>query len=305
MTDDAIEDLDDSELENVRGLSFNNRVGLYALLAIFFYGFLMVDAALSHALREPSGLVLTHLAVAQLTLICIWGTLVDGTFWVRLPWTLLMLVVSWSAIVYGIYLHHGAQFNSTATAWALALGWSYGFIISYVPLKLAAWAFGWRIKHVRSEESETKKNFAIRDMMIGTTLLAVALAIGRAWLPGDFPTWTSVLRASGFNRIEPVIVVLIFSFVSLIVKLPCIWIALAAQKRALRLAIGWVFISGVIGFLEPLLVFTMFGGTRNVILELCFYLCVGHMAMAAAMLVVLGCLRQFGYSMTRRSRAKA
>ncbi len=77
--------------------------------------------------------------------------------------------------------------------------------------------------------------------MIGTALLALVLAIGRAWLPGNLPTWSSVLDASGLNRMENVTIFLIFSVVSLIVTLPCIWIALAARKHVLPMAVGWFF----------------------------------------------------------------
>ncbi|MDA7904372.1 hypothetical protein N9B45_01585 [bacterium] len=44
---------------------------------------------------------------AQLTFICVWGTLVRGTFWIRLPWTLLLLVLSWWAFTWGITIENG------------------------------------------------------------------------------------------------------------------------------------------------------------------------------------------------------
>ena len=250
--------------------------------------------------------ILINLIVGQLTLICVWGTLVEGTFWVRLPWTILLLVVSWVALCVGVYIEQEGRLDS-AEILGLGLVWFYGFAISYVPLKIAALLFGWRITLAKAKDSEaSSNNHSIRDMLVGTAILALAMAIGRSLIPGELPSWTSILRASGLDRSTPVIALFIFSMASLVVKLPCIWIALATPVPKFKTrAAWWIFWSGVIGGAELILLCVFLGPPGSELPDILFGLVVGHAAMAATMLGVLYVLRQFGYSMSRRDKPLA
>ena len=54
--------------------------------------FIAMDVLMSACFHDAwSGVFMMNIVIGQLTLICIWGTLVEGTFWVRLPWTILLL----------------------------------------------------------------------------------------------------------------------------------------------------------------------------------------------------------------------
>lgn len=240
------------------------------------------------------------LLVGQLTLICVWGTLVEGTFWFRLPWTLLLLVISWAALCGGIYLDSG--YLRPAQVVGMGLIWFYGFFISYVPLKIAAWIFGWRIIFVRNQVNRgAEGQYAIRDIMVGTAILGLVLAIGRQFVPGKLPEWSDVLRESGFDRPDLLTAFLIFSVISLIVKLPCIWIALAAEKRKiLGQSVTWIFCAGALGFVELLLLFLVLGDPGRETVEVLLALVCGHSIMAASMIAVLYGLRCFGYQMIRK-----
>ena len=67
--------------------------------------FIAMDVLMSACFHDAwSGVFMMNIVIGQLTLICIWGTLVEGTFWVRLPWTILLLVISWGALCYGVKL---------------------------------------------------------------------------------------------------------------------------------------------------------------------------------------------------------
>ena len=93
---------------------------------------------------------------------------------------------------------------------------------------------------------------------------------------------------------------LIFSVISLIVKLPCIWIALAAPKSKLPWqAIGWCFCAGLFGLLELIIFVVSFGDLGSNLDQFFFALTLGHSAMAATMIAVLYVLRSFGYRMSR------
>ncbi len=295
----------DAQTEEFKGLAESEvfspgRIQLAIILFFVSLLFLAVDVVLPSMFRDESGLLALNLVVAQLTLICIWGTLVEGTFWVRTPWTLLLLVISWGAIAWGILIERGGNV-SPATVLGLGLVWFYGFIVSFIPLKIAAWCFGWRITHQRGSNNDSANRYAIRDLMIGTGMLAVTLAIGKAMVQGDMPTWKNVLRQSGLDDPEMFFVIGIFSVVSLVVKLPCIWIALASKERILGASIAWVMISGVMGLVEFVMLCAVIGSPGDG-MEIVFYLSLGHMCMASSMLLVLWLLRCYGYGMHRRAK---
>ena len=279
---------------------------LLLLIGVIFASFLLLDFKLPAAFNnsgEPFVFVfMLNIVVGQLTLICVWGTLVEGTFWIRLPWTILMLVISWAVLARGAYLANGS--TDSAEVLGLGLVWFYAFAISYVPLKVAAWGFGWRIlKESQKDSLESKTNYQIRDMMIGTAILAVIFAIGRMLLPGDLPSWEEVISSSGLGGRQLLTVMFIFSVVSLIVKLPCIWIALAVPlSKVKRYSICWIAGAAVLGLFEiGLLTFVLHSSGPDQ-LEVTIALMLGHASMAAIMIGVLYLLRSFGYRMSRRKR---
>lgn len=276
-------------------------IQLAVLVGVLFAVFVAMDMLMSSCFHDAwSGVFMMNIVVAQLTLICIWGTLVEGTFWIRLPWTILLLVISWGALCYGVKLDHGVI--SSAEVWGMGLVWVYGFVVSYIPLKLAAWLFGWRIFQKDKPDRGAQVNrYAIRDMMMGTAILAVTLAIGRQFMPGDWPTWSAVLTESGLDDPLPVFAMVLFSIISLIVKLPCIWIALAISKEKIpRYSLIWIVCAGVLGFVElGILAAVVKTLGRSETLQFMFGLVLGHLAMAVIMIGVLCVLRRFGYRTSR------
>jgi len=145
-----------------------------------------------------------------------------------------------------------------------------------------------------------------RDMMIGTAILGVVMAIGRLLIPGELPSWIEVLRASGLERPQTVTVLSIFSVVSLVVKLPCVWIALAMTKeKVIAHGTVWIFTSGLIGLLEFGILCTVVGPPGGDGAAILFGMIVGHTLMAAVMIGVLYFLRLYGYGMTRIRKRSA
>jgi len=153
-----------------------------------------------------------------------------------------------------------------------------------------------------------ENNYQIRDIMIGTAILAVTLSIGRMVVPGDLPSWEEVLSKSGLSDYGAFISLFVFSVVSLIVKLPCIWITLAVPLSSiLRYSTSWIAIAAVLGLFEMgvLIFFLGISGTDPEMWDLAAGLMVGHAVMAASMIGVLYLLRTFGYRMSRRKRLAA
>ena len=295
-----------------------SRKQLLPIVGAVFVAFLFLDVLTPFAFESQNAFFIVfmmNVVVGQLTLLCVWGTLVDGTFWIRLPWTILMLVVSWAALAFGVRLVDGGITSilagvrhqpNTAEVLGLGLVWFYAFAVSYIPLKLAAWLVGWRI--VREEEplEDSKSNYQIRDMMIGTAILAVTLSIGRMLTPVGLPSWSRILEASELDRFEPLLALFIFSMVSLVVKLPCIWIALAAPHSRIRLlSTCWIAIAAALGLAEMGLLLMFLGPPGSEVWGMIIGLMVGHAAMATIMIGVLYALRCYGYRMIRRKRLPA
>jgi hypothetical protein len=203
-------------------------------------------------------------------------------------------------LCFGVYLDNGLI--TPAEVMGMGLVWFYGFAVSFVPLKIAAWLFGWKIWFVGEDRAaETQGRYGIRDMMVGTSVLALALAIGRAFIPGELPSWSQVLRASGLESYEALLALFLFSIISLVVKLPCIWIALATPRDKVVSRSGfWILCSAGLGCVETVLLAVLVGITGSELGEILLGLVAGHAAMAALMIVVLYGLRSFGYRMTRQ-----
>lgn len=283
----------------VEGEKPTSRIWLAFRIVLIFAAFLGIDVLMQQRFESMEWIffILLSLIVAQLTLICIWGTLVEGTFWVRIPWTLLLLVISWAALVYGLQLEQ----QSVGAADVVKIGafWFFGFLVSFIPLKIAAWLFGWRITQAKALTPSSNR-YAIIDMMIGTAILALAISIGRMLIDGDLPTWSQVYLASGLRRYEQFFALTVFSVVSLIVKLPCIWVALATEKAKLfSRSMLWIFLAGMMGLAEFVLLCVVLGPPKSRLVEVCLAITAGHMAMAAAMIGVLSMLRWDGYRISR------
>ncbi|MEM6474305.1 MAG: hypothetical protein AAF802_32525, partial [Planctomycetota bacterium] len=236
---------------------------------------------------------------AQLTVICVWGTLVEGSFWIRLPWTLLLLVISWCGFAWGIQLERGRNVDSMLP---VAFFWTIGFLTSFVPLKIAAMGFRWRItgQSTRSEVLDRDGRYSIRDMMLGTLLLAISMAIGRVMLVGeeeiDFGTAFIMLNEPG-----AILTLAVFGVVSLLVKMPCIWIALGAEReKAPSYIVLWTFYCVLLAAVEILIFIAIVGGPPgDVLVELCGGIVLGHLVMGAVTLFVCLCLRGLGYKLER------
>ena len=91
---------------------------------------------------------------------------------------------------------------------------------------------------------------------------------------------------------------------SLVVKLPCVWIALAVPLLKIRAySISWTICAGLLGLVEMGILISFMGppgGSEWI--EIPAGLAVGHMAVVIIMIGVLYLLRIFGYQMTRRRK---
>ncbi len=290
-----------------RTLNCNRRTRLVILIGVCCVGFFIADVATPTCFKDafPAMLAL-GVVTAQLTVICVWGTLVRGTFWIRLPWTLLLLVLSWCAFAWGITLENGKPDTESMLGTAVLL--MFGFVTSFVPLKIAAMCFRWQIVQDSADDQNAGRDsrYAIRDIMIGTLLLALSMGIGRAMLPDEDISFTRVLHASGLDNAEPLIAITIYGIVSLLVKLPCIWISLGEKAEKIKSKIGlWVVYCLVLAIFEIGLLTALLGSPGSQSQELFAGMIISHQIMGAIMLGVCLALRGLGYQLERSLSRKA
>lgn len=284
-----------------RTLNFDRKKRLILLIGVCCVGFFIADVATPTCFEDPFPAMLAlGVVTAQLTVICVWGTLVRGTFWIRLPWTLLLLVLSWCGFAWGITIENGKP--DTESILGTAVFWMFGFVTSFVPLKIAALCFRWQIV----QDSEDNQNagrdasYTIRDIMIGTLLLALSMGIGRALLPDEDISFTRALHASNLNDPELLIAITIYGIVSLLVKLPCIWISLGEKAEKIKSRIGlWVVYCLVLAIVEIGLLIAVLGNPGGQSEELFAGMIISHQIMGAIMLGVCLALRGLGYQLER------
>lgn len=287
--------------ENAAALSRDRKTRLTLLISLSCVGFFIADVAMPTCLKDPFPAMLAlGIVTAQLTVICVWGTLVRGAFWIRLPWTLLLLVISWCGLALGIRIENRGP--DTGAMLGTAFTWMLGFATSFVPLKIAAMCFGWRI--IRNSEcdqdSRRDSRYAIRDMMIGTLLLAVSMGIARAMLLGEEVSFARAWQGSTLGEADVLIVFTIYGTVSLLVKLPCIWISLGGPIGRIKANIGvWVGYCFVLSIIEYVLLLIVAGSPGSDAFEIFSGLIIGHQVMGAIMLGICLSLRGLGYQLER------
>ncbi|QEG41812.1 hypothetical protein [Roseimaritima ulvae] len=277
--------------------------GLIALIGVCGVGFFIADMATPTCFDSPfPAMMALGIVTAQLTVICVWGTLVRGTFWIRLPWTLLLLVVSWCGFAWGIRLDHAGPTSSAHTMLSAAMLWTFGFVTSFVPLKIAALCFRWQIVHDSQDGPAKSRNprYAIRDIMIGTMLLALSMGIGRAMLPSEYVSWTRALENSGLSEPTPLFAITLYGVISLLVKLPCIWISLGVKAEKIASRVGlWFVYCLLLAVAEIVLLIAVLGNPGSDAFELFAGIILSHQVMGAIMLGVCFTLRGLGYRLER------
>ena len=282
-------------------MNVGRRTQLILLIGVCSVGFLIADVATPVCFEAAfTAMLALGVVTAQLTVICVWGTLVRGTFWIRLPWTLLLLVLSWCAFAWGIKIENGEPDTDSmlATAWV----WGFGFVTSFVPLKIASLCFGWQIVQDSVDDSRASRTsgYAIRDIMIGTLLLALGMGISRGILPDEDISLAGILLASPLREAEPLIAISIYGVVSLLVKLPCIWISLGEKEDKIKSRIGvWVIYCFFLAIVEIVLFVAILGDPGGESGELFAGMIISHQLMGGIMLGVCLALRGLGYRLER------
>jgi len=184
---------------------------------------------LSHAVRCLAAGVLA----GQCGALVVWGLLGSGPITWRIPSLLVLVIVCWNC--YELLVRVRANYS-----W-MQLSWNDLLIVESVALAalcaiLRLWGYSLRVVAGKDESGREQSNenpplqFGIRDVLIGTTCLAVLLGIAKA---GDFLSVQFVQRtyAVGFLYVATVAVS------SAAVLLVAIWAALGRGSLTLRILV--------------------------------------------------------------------
>lgn len=171
--------------------------------------------------RQPDygGVVGFGIGIAQINLIAVWGAMSAGPVVRRLPWAVLLTTGMWYAIVLSNRLV-GHSWQRMQRHDALLLGFVLGgaVLVAMIPLWIARRWQAWRLT-LEGGSVEDNNRFNIREVLIGTTLMCVALALVQAVLPaGD----TELTIDNELQLLLPLAVVANF-----ITALPTVWLSFA------------------------------------------------------------------------------
>ncbi len=287
----------------------HRRRRVFSLLLLFVaIGFIVFDVfapGLWDDTSVPAGTLTLAVVTAQLTMICVWGALVHGSFVVRFPWSLLLLVISFYAFALGVRLCTWQVSQIVRRQFFIGFFWLMGFVVSFVPLKIMAVISGWRVGVVDLPSSSGKSDsqYGTRQMMLGVTFLAVTMGLIRlAFVYQDINVWS--LASSVVYDLGGVVLALwAFCVVSLLINIPCVWISLAQQRRYMLLSLtGWVVYCLFMTALELVClawISSGFAGWRGSDVAWFF---ISHQLMGGLILVCCLVLRGMGYTLQRADR---
>ena len=200
--------------------------------------------------------------IGQLNLISLWGAVSRGSAIVRLPWALFLTTLMWGSLVFGHSVLVDRNLTSTAVRNSnLVIGGSLGFgcLATQLPLWIASRFFGWRL--VADEGSDEQRDqFDLKQMLLGTLLLAGALAVCQGLIGEvELKNFLSVGRQL-WVLMAFLIPMAIFNLVFVI---PAIWAVFLVKMDLRRLSIA-VLLLALVGPVEFLAIVAILGNGPSV-----------------------------------------
>ena len=212
----------------------------WIILGLFLSTFFVFDVAVA-AFGEVRGDEMTSFVLgvvsAQITLLAVWTAWSPASVFVRVTSGLTLAALV--SLCFYFAIDHGPSEESAAISGALMLQW----IAVQAPLWLIRIVFGWHVgcwdEIDRSEANETQ--FGIRQLLVWTMLVAVALGITRIVLPDDV-----ISELETDPRMYVAIISLLAVFNSLL-ALPIIWACFVKRQMLVWLvaAIGCCIVMSV------------------------------------------------------------
>lgn len=208
----------------------------WIVIGILVSTFLALDVVTPQFLRgsdEFGLMVMLGICIAQINLISTWAAFAPGNIVVRLPWSMLLGLLMWYALVLGFRIDS----NNFSLGEAVLLGivLLFGLVVLQIPLWIAARVFRWRLVSWDAPTIQTERGrsqFHIWHIMLGMVFLSLALAPARVVLPdGEI----SNMRMDG----ELIVLLIAMVICNIAITIPCIWGAFLRWKTIVPVALGW------------------------------------------------------------------
>jgi hypothetical protein len=223
-----------------------NRPRRWLVAAGLIGGFLVLDVLLpwgERRLPDLACVAMLGVCIAEFNLIAAWAALAPGNVFVRLPWSLLLTVLIWYALILGNRLVDPFDLDDACLLGTSLLG---GAMVAQFPVWIAGRFFRWRLvlDEVGCERADGPGQFRIAHLLLGMLFLSIGLGLGRVILPaGEF---TGIdLEDGGLPMIFTVV-----AAANLLITVPCIWGAFLRPRRLLVYAGGWLACLAAMTFLE-------------------------------------------------------
>ena len=183
--------------------------------------------------EEPWGmLAMWGVIVGQVNLIATWGALGPGNVVIRLPWSILLGVLTCCALALGLRAWRWgvAGDDFVALMGPVILG---GVVVAQIPLWIAGRCFRWRLINLEDGSGDSQHGpfqFNVRHMIL--VMFLVALALGSAQLVLPSPDFAGLYHLGG----ESVVILGAIVVTNLVMTVPCIWGALVKSNPVPLLA---------------------------------------------------------------------
>jgi hypothetical protein len=185
--------------------------------------------------------------IAQVNLIAVWAVLAPGNIVVRMPWSFLLAMAMWYAVVLGVRIPGLALGLSDSLA--IGMGVLFSAIIAQVPLWIAKKVFGWRLIRGAGDAGPSPPGpwqFNLRHLLLATFLLAVALSpLHRVLPPGPIDHFA----VGGDFFVFLGVAMLGILLYNLFITVPCIWV-MTSTLPTVVLALAWLFYCGSLTGIE-------------------------------------------------------
>jgi hypothetical protein len=211
-------------------------------------GFLVFDFVAPAAMEfDPHWIwppmLLIGVCVGQINLIATWGALGPGNVVVRLPWSILLGLLTWYSLALGFrtWTPMNMRNDEVFLLGAVLLG---GLVVAQIPLWIAGKSFRWRLVDLEDpaiQPTGGPLQFSLWHMLLGMVFVALALGLGRLVLPS--------VEFRGFHLDDELIAILAAMVVTnLVMTVPCIWGALVKSNPVPPLV--WPAYCGVVTAVE-------------------------------------------------------
>jgi len=189
-------------------------------------------------------MVMLGICIAQINLISTWAAFAPGNIVVRLPWSMLLGLLVWYALVLGFRIE--GDYFALGEAILLGIVLLFGLVVLQIPLWIAARVFRWRLVSWDAPTIQTERGrsqFHLWHIMLGMVFLSLALAPARVVLPdGEI----SDVRLDG----QLIVLLIAMVICNIVITIPCIWGAFLRWTIVAPLAVVWLFYCAILTVME-------------------------------------------------------